>query len=169
MAWLVSACCGFLLRYFFIRVVLIFNYKFSCVKKFNCAIVYSEIPLGRDSFSCGDRSVGEQWGLIDWFLYGAPYSIEGLFLMNLSESFIIYTPSNNMSDILWKKLRFIIFCIFLTLYLFSFVILLCLTKFESIKLKCYFTTLLYAITVNRLVLEFFSKKDFSFNYTFDAG
>ena len=55
-------------------------------KLLNCPIVYAEIPLGRDSFSCGDQSVGKQWGLIDWFLYGAPYSIEG-FLMNLWEWF----------------------------------------------------------------------------------
>ena len=33
----------------------------------------------------------------------------------------------------------------------------CLTKFESIELKCYFTTLLYTITVNILFLEFTSK------------
>ena len=59
---------------------------------------------------------------------------------------------------------------FNTLLVF-FVILLrtCLTKFESIKLKCYFTSLLYAVEVNILFLEFSSKKGFSFNYTFDAG
>ena len=50
---------------------------------------------------------------------------------------------------------------FNTLLVF-FVILLrtCLTKFESIKLKCYFTTLLYGIAVNILFLEFSSKKVF---------
>ena len=49
--------------------------------------------------------------------------------------------------------------------LVSFVILLwtCLTKFESIKLKCYFTTLLYAIAVNMLFLEFSSKMVFLLN------
>ena len=59
---------------------------------------------------------------------------------------------------------------FLTL-LFFFVILLqtCLTKFESVKLKYYFTTLLYAIAVNMLNLIFFSKNGLSFNYTFDGG
>ena len=134
MDWLVSACCGFLLRCFFIRVVLIFSYKFSCVKKFNCALVYSEIYLGRDSFSCGDQSVGKQWRLIDWFLYGAPYSIEGfsqwiyqnhllLICVKICNSFntlqFFHIPPNNVSDILWKKLQFIIFCIFLTLCLFS--------------------------------------------------
>ena len=56
--WLVSEWYGFLLRSFFTQVAPIFNYKFSCVKKFNCPMVYSEIPLGRDSFLCGDRSVG---------------------------------------------------------------------------------------------------------------
>ena len=55
--------------------------------KFNCSIVYLEIPLGRDSSSCGDWSVGKQWGLTDWFLYGSPYSME-VFLMNLLEAFI---------------------------------------------------------------------------------
>ena len=39
MDWPVSTCCGFLLRCFFIRVVLILIHKFSCVKKFNCAII----------------------------------------------------------------------------------------------------------------------------------
>ena len=55
--------------------------------------------------------------------------------------------------------------------LFFFVTLLetCLTKFESIKLKCYFTTLLYAIAVNMLCLEFSLKNGLSFNYTFDGG
>ena len=55
--------------------------------------------------------------------------------------------------------------------LFFFVNLLetCLTKFESIKLKCYFTTLLYAIAVNMLCLEFSLKNGLSFNYTFDGG
>ena len=59
---------------------------------------------------------------------------------------------------------------FNTLFIF-FVILLrtCLTKFESINLKFYFTTLLYAIAVNMLFLELSSKKGFSFNYIFDAG
>ena len=33
-----------------------------------------------------------------------------------------------------------------------------MTKFELIKLKYYFTTLLYAITVNMLFLEFSSKR-----------
>ena len=53
---------------------------------------------------------------------------------------------------------------FNTLLVF-FVILLwtCLTKFESIKLKCYFTTLLYAIAVNMLFLEFSSKMVFLLN------
>ena len=62
MNWLVSRCYGFLRRCFIIRVVLIFNYEFSCVKKFNCPIGYSVISLGRDSFVCGDRSVDKQWG-----------------------------------------------------------------------------------------------------------
>ena len=63
-----------------------------------------------------------------------------------------------------------IFHFFNTLLVF-FVILLrtCLTKCESIKLKCYFTTLLYTIVVNMLFLEFSSKEGFPFNYTFDAG
>ena len=63
-----------------------FNYRFSCVKKSNCPIVASEIALGRDSFSCGDWSVGKQCILIDWFLYAATYSTG--FLKSLSESFI---------------------------------------------------------------------------------
>ena len=56
---------------------------------------------------------------------------------------------------------------FLTL-LFFFVILLqtCLTKFESVKLKYYFTTLLYAIAVNMFYLIFFSKNGL---YTFNGG
>ena len=61
-----------------------------------------------------------------------------------------YLPTTWAIDILWKKLQFIIVCIFFNTLLVFFVILLrtCLTKFESIKLKCYFTTLLYAIEVN---------------------
>ena len=77
-------------RCFSIRVIpsTIFNHKFSPVKKRNCPIVYSENPLGRDSFSYGDQSVGKQYRSFDWFLHGAPYSIEG-FLKNLSESFYL--------------------------------------------------------------------------------
>ena len=80
-----NAWYGFLLRFFLIKLTQ-FNYRFSCVKKSNCPIVSSEIALGRDSFSCGDWSVGKQYILIDWFLYAAPYSIG--FLKSLSESFI---------------------------------------------------------------------------------
>ena len=51
---------------------------------------------------------------------------------------------------------------FFNTLLVSFLIPLwtCLTKFESIKLKCYFTTLLYAIAVYMLFLEFSSKMVF---------
>ena len=74
-------------------------------------MVYSEIVLVRDSFSCGDRRVAKQ-------LYGAPYRREVFFFTkkNLSESFInnlcvkifndsstlqsIHVPPNNMSGIL---------------------------------------------------------------------
>lgn len=58
-------------------LMIIFTYKFSCVKKYNCPVVYSEIALGGDSFSCGDQSIDKQCGSVDWFLYGAPYGIEG--------------------------------------------------------------------------------------------
>ena len=60
---------------------------------------------------------------------------------------------------------------FFNTLLFLFVILLqtCLTKFESIKLKCYCTTLLYAVAVNMLCLEFSLKNGLPFNYTFDGG
>ena len=44
-----------------------------------------------------------------------------------------------------------------------------LTKLESIKLKCYCTTLLYAVAVNMLCLEFSLKNALPFNYTFDGG
>ena len=73
-----------------------------------------------------------------------------------------YLPTTWAIDILWKKLQFIIVCIFFNTLLVFFVILLrtCLTKFESIELKCYFTTLLYAIAVNILFLEFSSKRVF---------
>ena len=119
---------------YFILVVLIFNCKSSFVKKCNCLIVYSEIFFGRDLFSRRDQSVGKQWGLIDWFLYGAPYSIEEFFkwiyqnhlliicvkICNSSNTLqFFHIPPNNVSEILWKKLQFIIFCIFLTLLLFS--------------------------------------------------
>ena len=128
---------------------------------------------------------GKQCGLIDWFLYAAPYSIED-FLKNLSELFInnlcvkicnssitlqfFHIPPNNVSEISWKKLQFIIFCIFLNTLFVFFVLLFrtCLLKFESIKLKCYFFTLLYANVVNMPFLEFSLKKGFSFNYI-DAG
>ena len=147
------------------------------------------LPLDRDLFSCGDRSVGKQWGLIDWFLYGAPYSIEEFFKWIYQNHLLIicvkicnsssilqffHIPPNNVSDrYLIKKLIIRIYNIlhfFNTLLLF-FVVLLrtCLTKFESIKLNFFFITLLYAIAVNMLFLEFTSKKGFSFNYTFDAG
>ena len=52
-------------------------------------MIYTEIPLDRASISCADRSDGKQCGLIDLFLYGTHYSIEGL-LKNLSESFFNY-------------------------------------------------------------------------------
>ena len=45
--------------------------------------------------------------------------------------------------------------------LFVFLVILfrtCSTNFESIKLKCYFTTLLYAIVVKMLFVEFFLQK-----------
>ena len=51
-------------------------------------MVYSETPLAKDSFSCGDLSVVNQRGLIDWFLYNAPYSREFFKKKKLSESFI---------------------------------------------------------------------------------
>ena len=63
------------------------NYKFSCVSKCNCLIVYSEIPLGRASFSRAFRYVGKQCGSIDSFLYDAPYITEGFF-KNLSKLLI---------------------------------------------------------------------------------
>ena len=40
---------------------------------------YSEILLGRDSFSYGDRSVAKQCGSIERFLHDALYSIESFF------------------------------------------------------------------------------------------
>ena len=96
----------------------------------NYTIVCLDTPLGRKCFSCEDRSVDKQCGLIGWFLYDAPYSTEG-FLKNLSDSFInnlcveirnssntlqfFYIPPNNVNRILWKNLQF---C-FLTLSLFS--------------------------------------------------
>ena len=40
-------------------------------------MVYSENPLGRNAFSRGDRSVVNQCGLTEWFLYGARDSLEG--------------------------------------------------------------------------------------------
>ena len=60
---------------------------------------------------------------------------------------------------------------FFNTLLFLFVILLqtCLTKFESIKLKCYCTTLLYAVAVNMLCLEYSLKNGLPFNYIFDGG
>ena len=60
---------------------------------------------------------------------------------------------------------------FFNTLLFLFVILLqtYLTKLESIKLKCYCTTLLYAVAVNMLCLEFSLKNGLPFNYTFDDG
>ena len=150
-------------------------------------LIALSLPLDRDSFSCGDRSVGKQWGLIDWFLYGAPYSIEGFFKWIYQNHLLIicvkicnssnilqffHIPPNNVSDrYLMEKTSIYNSLHFFNTLLVFFVILLrtCLTKFESIKLKCYFTSLLYAIEVNILFLEFSSKKGFSFNYTFDAG
>ena len=46
-------------------------------------MIYSEIPLDRDSISCTDRSVGRQCGSIDLFFYGAHYSIEDLLCVDL--------------------------------------------------------------------------------------
>ena len=46
-------------------------------------MIYSEIPLDRDSISCTDRSVGRQRGSIDLFLYGAHYNIEYLLCVDL--------------------------------------------------------------------------------------
>ena len=174
MDWLVSACCGFLLRCFFIRVVLIFNYKFSCTKKFNCATVYSDNVIVETRFylETGQLVSSEDWLI----LYGAPYSIEGFSwiyqnhlltigvkICNSSNTLqFFHIPPSNVSNMLWKEFQFIIFRIFLNILLVFFVILLrkYLIKFESIKLKCYFTTLLYAVAVNMLFLEFPSKKGF---------
>ena len=60
-----------------------------------------------------------------------------------------------------KKNSIYILQFFNTLFVF-FVILFrtCLTKFESVKLKCYFNTLLYTIAVNMHFLPFSSKKGF---------
>ena len=113
----------------------------------------------------------------DWLiLYGAPYSIEGFSwiyqnhlltigvkICNSSNTLqFFHIPPSNVSNMLWKEFQFIIFRIFLNILLVFFVILLrkYLIKFESIKLKCYFTTLLYAVAVNMLFLEFPSKKGF---------
>ena len=138
MSCLVSTWYGFLLRIFFILVgfIITFNYRFSCVKKYNCLLVSSEISFVRDSFSCGVRLVTKPCGLIEWFLYGASYCTEGL-LKNLSESFInnlciricnisqlkipntlqfYQIPPNNMSSILWKNIW--TFCNLLFFYLF---------------------------------------------------
>ena len=79
MNWLVFTCCEFLLRGFLLRVafIIIFNCQFSCVKTYNCSVVYSEIPLGRNSFSRGDRSLAKHCRSIDFFLHGTPDSLEG--------------------------------------------------------------------------------------------
>ena len=76
-------------------------------------LIALSLPLDRDSFSCGDRSVGKQRGLIDWFLYGAPYSIEGFFQWIYQNHLLIicakicnssnilhffHIPPNNVSD-----------------------------------------------------------------------
>ena len=98
-------------------------------------LIALSLPLDRDSFSCGDRSVGKQWGLIDWFLYGAPYSIEGFFkwiyqnhlliiCVNICNSSNIlqffHIPPNNVSDrYLMEKTSIYNSLHFLTLYLFS--------------------------------------------------
>ena len=64
MSWLVATWHGFLIRCFFILVTLniIFNYKFSCVKKYDFPMVYSELPLARRLFSCGDWSIAKHCG-----------------------------------------------------------------------------------------------------------
>ena len=63
-----------------------------------------------------------------------------------------------------KKLQFILFCIFFSTLIVFFVILfrICFAKNELIKLKSFITTLLYAIDVSMLFLEFSSKKVFLF-------
>ena len=119
-------------------------------------MIYSEIPLDRDSISSADPSVGGQCGLIDLFLYGAPYSIEGL-LKDLSESFFnnscveicnstntlhfFHTPPDNVSGIL---------CILhfnITLFVFFVILLIiCLTN--------------YAAAAYMLFLKFFKKRFF---------
>ena len=132
-----------------------------------------------------DLETGQLVSSEDWLiLYGAPYSIEGFSwiyqndllkigvkICNSSNTLqFFHIPPSNVSNMSWKEFQFIIFHIFLNILLVFFVILLrkYLIKFESIKLKCYFTTLLNAVAVNMLFLEFSSKKGFSFNYTFDA-
>ena len=59
-----------------------------------------------------------------------------------------------------KNLQFTLFCIFFSTLIVFFVILfrICFAKNELIKLKCFITTLLYAIDVSMLFLEFSSKK-----------
>ena len=61
-SWLVSAWYGFLIRCFFIRValIMILNYNFLVSRNLIVPMIYSEIPLGRDSFSFGDRAI-DNW------------------------------------------------------------------------------------------------------------
>ena len=66
-------------------------------------MVYSEISLVRDSFSCGDWLVAKQCGPIGWSRFDAPYNIEG-FLKNLSESFIIYVSRFVIAPIHYSSL-----------------------------------------------------------------
>ena len=64
-----------------------------------------------------------------------------------------------MSGILIMEKTYILHL--LTFFFFVILFLICLTEFESTKLKCYITTWLCAIDVNTLFLEFSPKKCFS--------
>ena len=97
------------------------------------------------------------------------------FLKNLSELFVnslcvkiynslntlqfFHIPPNYMSRILIMEKTYILHL--LTFFFFVILFLICLTEFESTKLKCYITTWLCAIDVNTLFLEFSPKKCFS--------
>ena len=134
--------CEFLLRGFFIRVSFLtfFYYKFSYVEKCNSCMIFSEIHLSRDSFSCGDQSVSKKWGSIDWFLYGASCR----FLRELLERIInnscvkICSSSNtlqffdrspnNVITILWKNFTswcFVFYCDFICFLCDPVTILFC--------------------------------------------
>ena len=118
-----------LLIFFFIQVafIIFFNYNFPRVKKMQLSYGLFRVPPDRGSFSCRDRSAGEQSGSIDCFFLWFSLKVFNLCvnIFNNSDTLQFFGISHNnvTKDSIYNILHFII-----TLYVI--LLLICLTIFE---------------------------------------